>query len=219
MNRPSRVTAAAALLVIACTDVLAAPAYDRIGTVLTQGILLRCAAVFATVAAVALLQFSGPAARWLGLLASATVGAPLLLPRPVITGVPDAYWHPTTVTAAAATAVAVTATVHLVHRDQARRRHTALVENLGAYVIDRLTPEERAAVDTHLVTCQRCREEVEFLTPAAAILGRVPVTLFASLDDEPDPAHRIPFPREERPGFHRPGQDTSPDDSVPGKPA
>ncbi len=41
----------------------------------------------------------------------------------------------------------------------------------GAYVLDAIEPDERAAFEAHLAECESCREEVDALRAAAATLG------------------------------------------------
>jgi hypothetical protein len=46
--------------------------------------------------------------------------------------------------------------------------------SLGVYVLGAIDPAERAAVDTHLVGCPACREELAGLAGLPALLRRVP---------------------------------------------
>ena len=45
--------------------------------------------------------------------------------------------------------------------------------SLGVYVLGAIDPAERALVDTHLVTCQDCRDELAGLAGLPALLARV----------------------------------------------
>ncbi|HEV2537050.1 MAG TPA: zf-HC2 domain-containing protein [Streptosporangiaceae bacterium] len=45
--------------------------------------------------------------------------------------------------------------------------------SLGVYVLGAIDPVERALVDTHLVTCEECRDEVAGLAGLPALLARV----------------------------------------------
>jgi hypothetical protein len=76
-----------------------------------------------------------------------------------------------------------------------RPGHAAVEELLGAYALDAVDPEERAAVDSHLRECPRCRSEVAthretatflvdaHLEPPTALWDRVA----ANLDDVAPP--------------------------------
>jgi Putative zinc-finger len=45
---------------------------------------------------------------------------------------------------------------------------------LGVYVVGAIAPAERSAVDSHLPSCQGCRDELAALAGLPALLGRVP---------------------------------------------
>jgi len=49
--------------------------------------------------------------------------------------------------------------------------HTALQELLGAYALDAVEPDEAAAIERHLPTCPRCRNELSDHREVAALLG------------------------------------------------
>ncbi|HTT55155.1 MAG TPA: zf-HC2 domain-containing protein [Streptosporangiaceae bacterium] len=57
---------------------------------------------------------------------------------------------------------------------------------LGVYVLGAIEPAERAVVDSHLSTCQECREELAGLAGLPALLRRIPVGEAQQLADEPD---------------------------------
>jgi anti-sigma factor RsiW len=48
--------------------------------------------------------------------------------------------------------------------------HRSWREELGAFVLEQLDPDERAAVQAHLDGCAECRAELALLTPLAEIL-------------------------------------------------
>ncbi|GAA1264109.1 hypothetical protein GCM10009609_29110 [Pseudonocardia aurantiaca] len=50
--------------------------------------------------------------------------------------------------------------------------HAARID-LGAYLIGSLAPAERAVVERHLATCERCRAELADLAPLPGLLGRL----------------------------------------------
>ena len=49
--------------------------------------------------------------------------------------------------------------------------HDEAWAELGAYALDSLTPDERAAIDAHLESCASCREELRAMSVAAAGMG------------------------------------------------
>ena len=49
--------------------------------------------------------------------------------------------------------------------------HENTMAELGAYALDALTPDERAAIEAHLKTCASCREELTAMRDTAAALG------------------------------------------------
>ena len=49
--------------------------------------------------------------------------------------------------------------------------HDEVLAELGAYTLDSLTPDERAAIDAHLQSCASCREELRAMSVAAAGMG------------------------------------------------
>jgi anti-sigma-K factor RskA len=49
--------------------------------------------------------------------------------------------------------------------------HDEVWADLGAYALDSLTPDERAAIDAHLATCASCREELRAMSMATAGLA------------------------------------------------
>jgi anti-sigma factor RsiW len=49
--------------------------------------------------------------------------------------------------------------------------HTELQELLGAYALDAVDPDEAAAIERHLPTCPRCRNELAEHREVAALLG------------------------------------------------
>jgi anti-sigma-K factor RskA len=51
------------------------------------------------------------------------------------------------------------------------RTHEELVQELSAYALDALSPDERLAVESHLKTCALCREELRALSETAAAIG------------------------------------------------
>jgi hypothetical protein len=73
--------------------------------------------------------------------------------------------------------------------------HEEIQELLGAYALDAVEPEEAEAVERHLLTCPRCRAEVEGHREVASMLGNsgadAPDGLWdriaSQLDDTPPP--------------------------------
>lgn len=59
-------------------------------------------------------------------------------------------------------------------------RHARADRRLAAYLDDELAPTERAAVERHLFTCERCQEELEALRRTVGLLRGLP-------DPEPRP--------------------------------
>jgi anti-sigma factor RsiW len=62
--------------------------------------------------------------------------------------------------------------------------------SLGVYVLGAIDPAERALVDSHLATCQECRDELAGLAGLPALLARVSADDAIRLsgeDDEPQP--------------------------------
>jgi anti-sigma-K factor RskA len=49
--------------------------------------------------------------------------------------------------------------------------HDQALSELGAYALDAVSPDERAAIDEHLKTCDACRAELKALSDTAAALG------------------------------------------------
>ena len=49
--------------------------------------------------------------------------------------------------------------------------HDEVLAELGAYTLDSLTPDERAAIDAHLQSCASCREELRAMSVAVAGIG------------------------------------------------
>ncbi len=76
--------------------------------------------------------------------------------------------------------------------------HAELQELLGAYALDAVEPEEAAAIERHLPTCPRCRNELADHREVAALLGYAGGSapsgvwdrIIASLE-EPPPALRL----------------------------
>lgn len=55
--------------------------------------------------------------------------------------------------------------------------HDQVWAELGAYALDSVTPDERAAIEAHLATCASCREELRAMSmTTAAMAGSVPST-------------------------------------------
>jgi anti-sigma-K factor RskA len=48
--------------------------------------------------------------------------------------------------------------------------HDQVVAELGAYALDAVSPDERAAIEAHLKTCDSCRNELRAMSEAAAAL-------------------------------------------------
>ncbi|MEO7556361.1 MAG: anti-sigma factor [Acidimicrobiales bacterium] len=73
--------------------------------------------------------------------------------------------------------------------------HLELEELLGAYVLDAVDPDERAAVERHLPVCPKCRAEVIELREVTALLANVSTpapegvwdNIVASLEEAPPP--------------------------------
>lgn len=78
-------------------------------------------------------------------------------------------------------------------------RHDEVEELLGAYALDAVDDAERAAVDAHLLTCPRCRAEVDGHREVAAHLAQTgapaPEELWSriaeAIDGEPAPPLRL----------------------------
>ena len=51
------------------------------------------------------------------------------------------------------------------------RTHDETWAELGAYALDSVAPDERAAIDAHLASCAACREELKAMTEAAASMA------------------------------------------------
>jgi anti-sigma-K factor RskA len=51
--------------------------------------------------------------------------------------------------------------------------HDDVRAELGAYSLDALSPDEQAAIDAHLATCDACRDELRAMREAAASLSTV----------------------------------------------
>ena len=49
--------------------------------------------------------------------------------------------------------------------------HEATSAELGAYALDALSPDERAAIEAHLKTCASCRDELRAMADTAAAIG------------------------------------------------
>ena len=49
--------------------------------------------------------------------------------------------------------------------------HENTMAELGAYALDALSPDERAAIEAHLKTCASCRDELRAMSDTAAALG------------------------------------------------
>jgi len=87
--------------------------------------------------------------------------------------------------------------------------HLELEELLGAYVLDAIDPDERAAVERHLPVCPRCRAEVIELREVTALLANASTpapdgvwdSIVASLEEAPPPLRLsiVPSPPTEAP--------------------
>jgi anti-sigma factor RsiW len=60
---------------------------------------------------------------------------------------------------------------------------------LGVYVLGAIAPADRAAVNRHLASCPRCREEVTELAGLPALLRKVSVAEAMQLPGERPPDH------------------------------
>ena len=49
--------------------------------------------------------------------------------------------------------------------------HEQTVSELGAYALDAVSPDERAAIEEHLKTCEACRAELQAMSDTTAALG------------------------------------------------
>lgn len=49
--------------------------------------------------------------------------------------------------------------------------HEATMAELSAYALDAVSPDERAAIEAHLATCDACREELRTLSETVAAIG------------------------------------------------
>jgi anti-sigma-K factor RskA len=49
--------------------------------------------------------------------------------------------------------------------------HEQAVAELGAYALDAVSPDERAAIEAHLKTCESCRAELQAMSETAAALA------------------------------------------------
>lgn len=65
-----------------------------------------------------------------------------------------------------------------------RDSHREVRDLLGAYVLDMLEPDQRAAVSAHLDGCAECRAELDFVAPAAELL---PLADPDRVSDQPAP--------------------------------
>jgi hypothetical protein len=63
----------------------------------------------------------------------------------------------------------------------------AVTESVGAYVLDRVDPSERARIEIHLKLCLICRAAVDELHPVADLLGSVSETEIVP-GSSPDPS-------------------------------
>jgi anti-sigma-K factor RskA len=79
------------------------------------------------------------------------------------------------------------------------RDHRAYREDAGAYRCGALTETERQEFERHLATCAECREDVEWLRPAADVLPRSVEPV------EPPPSLRAALMREVRADAAGPG--------------
>ncbi len=50
-------------------------------------------------------------------------------------------------------------------------QHERMVEELAGYALGALAPEEAAALEGHLRSCERCRAELAWLRPAVEVLS------------------------------------------------
>ena len=72
--------------------------------------------------------------------------------------------------------------------------HAEIRHALGSYVLGALAPDERMAIDEHLLTCPECRDEVADLAPIPGLLSRIPLEEAwdaSLLGDLPDPEHAV----------------------------
>jgi hypothetical protein len=101
------------------------------------------------------------------------------------------------VAAAMAAVVATAATGGLLLTD---RRHRALRESLGVFVLDRLDAEDRALLQRHLDRCADCRSEVDRLGPVVELLARTNPWMMERLVREETVVSPslIPLPRQEK---------------------
>jgi anti-sigma factor RsiW len=84
--------------------------------------------------------------------------------------------------------------------------HDQIIDLLGAYALDAVDDDERDAVEVHLLTCPRCRAEIEEHREVASLLAHpgsdAPVGLWdriaGSLDDAPPPLALVPRPVRRR---------------------
>lgn len=68
----------------------------------------------------------------------------------------------------------------------------AALTSLGAYVLGALSPTERADIESHLLGCAGCREELADLAGLPGLLGRLDETDLARLEgEEPQPDSRL----------------------------
>src|SRR5512146_792615 len=65
---------------------------------------------------------------------------------------------------------------------------------LGVYVLGAIEPDERAAVDEHLDTCQECRAELAEFMELPGLLALVPAEEAIALADGPLPGDPPPLP-------------------------
>lgn len=68
-----------------------------------------------------------------------------------------------------------------------RDSHRGVRDLLGAYALDMLEPDQRAAVSAHLDGCAECRAELDFVSPAAELLPLA----------DPDRVSELPAPPPE----------------------
>jgi Putative zinc-finger len=71
--------------------------------------------------------------------------------------------------------------------------------SLGVYVLGAIDPVERALVDTHLVTCEECRDELAGLAGLPALLARVNPDEISRICPDDTVRPSVPVAVDERP--------------------